>query len=360
MPFGPFTLTWHSPTPNPPNGTPLPPGLTRTTIPTPSGPLELLSALPSTPLPSSAPPLLFAHGGFGCAEIWSQYLLFFAARGYAAYAISYRGHGKSWYPGFWGMYFTSRGVLAGDLVAGVREVGRLEGVGEEGVVLVAHSAGAALSQYVLSRGMVRVRGFCMFGGVPGFGSVKVYSFWSLTAPIHFPYRLFHPRYILATTQQVRDAFFTKRTPLALVKRLEGLLSPYESMLWPMQMLPRVVTGPDVLASIVGWRPRASSAGKAGGVAPRLMVLAAEHDVLCTPAISLDAAQRYRGAFRALVAKKELDGISAKNLRTEAEEGGKWDGVGFKVVPGVAHHMQNEEDWERGAQEILRWVEDLRA
>jgi alpha-beta hydrolase superfamily lysophospholipase len=65
--------------------------------------------------------------------------------------------------------------MAEDLVAGIKKVEELEMQrrGEQervGVVLVAHSAGGALSQYVLSRGMCSVDGFCLLAGVPGFGS----------------------------------------------------------------------------------------------------------------------------------------------------------------------------------------------
>lgn len=78
------------------------------------------------------------------------------------------------------MYFTTRHTVAEDLAAGINYVQVLETVrrgGSDGkeedtmrVVLVAHSAGGALSQYALSRNMVEVRGFCMFAAVPGFGS----------------------------------------------------------------------------------------------------------------------------------------------------------------------------------------------
>ncbi|KAF2121167.1 Alpha/Beta hydrolase protein [Lophiotrema nucula] len=366
MPLGPFALQWRAPRQNPPQGYPLPEGILRSYIEAPSGPLELLSAIPAKV--SNQTPLFFQHGGFGCAEIWLSFLQYYSSRGIPCYALSVRGHGNSWYQGFWRMYFTTRARFAEDVVTSIEHVEALERKrrGNEEkvkVVLVAHSAGGALSQYILSRGMAKVQGFCMFAAVPGFGSASCYNFWALTAPLHFPYRLFHPRYILANTKQVHEAFFMPSTPTSVVKHLERLLSPYESMLWPMQMIPRVVTGPDVLSSIVGWSPRQFSKAKQhddspAGVAPRLLVLAAEHDVLCTPALSLDAAQRYRVAFQDLAGKKKLEGISSGDLRTQREQGSEWDGVAFKVVPGVAHHMQNEVEWEKGAMEVLAWSEQL--
>jgi pimeloyl-ACP methyl ester carboxylesterase len=220
------------------------------------------------------------------------------------------------------------------------------------VVLIAHSAGAALSQYVLSRGLVKVDAFCLLAGVPGFGSFSCYKFWAWTAPIHFPYRLFHPRYILANTRQVHDAFFTASTPTSVVQNLERLLSPYESMLWPMQALFRFVTGPDVISSIVGWTSGAA------GLRSRFLVLAAEYDVLCTPAILEDAAERYRRGFRELVKRGKIDGLREEDLIKQDERGGDCDGVRFRVVKGLGHHLQNHVEWERGAEEILSWVAGL--
>lgn len=73
------------------------------------------------------------------------------------------------------MYFTNRDAIAEDLVAGIQHVETLEMQRRQArekvrVVLISHSAGGALSQYVLSRGMCTVQGFCLFAGVPGFGS----------------------------------------------------------------------------------------------------------------------------------------------------------------------------------------------
>ncbi|KAF5847456.1 hypothetical protein GGP41_000220 [Bipolaris sorokiniana] len=343
MPFGPFTLQWRPPTPNPPSPTPLPNGLTRTYIRTPSGSLELLSAPPSDPK-TSKPPIFFAHGGFGCASVWIPYMQFFSAQGYPCYAVSYRGHGGSWYPGFWALYFTSRGRMAEDLVSGIEAVEEMEGEKRGGgqervrVVLVAHSAGGALSQWVLGKGLIRVQGFCMFAAVPGFGS-----------------------YLLATTKQVRDPFFTASTPWPVVQALERLLSPYESMLWPMQALFPIVTGPDVIQSIIGWKPKQpakSNADKKASVVSRLFVLAAEFDVLCTPSVLLDAAKRYRTAFIDCVRRKKLDGMSEDFIDTASDESAECNGVKFEIVKGVAHHLQNHVEWEKGAEALLDWVKEL--
>ncbi|KAH8728655.1 Alpha/Beta hydrolase protein [Phaeosphaeriaceae sp. PMI808] len=369
MPFGPFALQWRAPSPNPPSGTPLPPGIQRSYIKTACGPLELLSAIPShsSHSPSNKPPLFFAHGGFGCASVWLAYMTFFSSHGYPCYAISYRGHGNSWYPGFWQMYFTGRHAIGEDLVAGIKGVERLEAERRNSeekvrVVLISHSAGGALSQYVLSRGMCDVQGFCMLAAVPGFGSWSCYKFWFLSAPLNLYYRFFHSRYLLATTKQVHDAFFTPDTPTSVVKDLERLLSPYESVCWPVQTLSPFVTGADVVSHITGWAPRKTSSKKANepiGIIPRFLVLAAEHDVLCTPPVLRDAAKRYRAAFH-LCIRVGMLAVSEEDARIEDsdEEGEDRDGVAFVVVKGLGHHLQNHVEWERGAEAILKWADDL--
>ncbi|KAF2031543.1 alpha/beta-hydrolase [Setomelanomma holmii] len=367
MPFGPFALQWRAPSPNPPPGTPLPTGISRSYIQTPSGPLELLSAIPSNPS-LTKPPLFLVHGGFGCASVWLSYMTFFSARGYAFYAISYRGHGGSWYHSFLSMYFTGRHAIGLDLVAGIQEVERLEmqrRKSEENVrvVLISHSAGGALSQYVLSRGMCRVAGFCMFAAVPGFGSWSCYKFWLLSAPLNFYYRCCHSKYLMATTKQVHDAFFTVDTPTPIVQNLEGILSPYESMCWPMQALSPFVTGPNVVSRITGWsprKPRSIEADSPAGIMPRILVLAAEHGVLCTPLVLEDATKRHLAAFHHCVRTGKLDGVSESDARMEGsdEESEDRDGVAFTVVKGLAHHLQNHGYWEKGAEVLLRWTEKL--
>jgi len=174
---------------------------------------------------------------------------------------------------------------------------------------------------------------------------------------NFYYRFFHSKYLMVTTKQVHNAFFTSWTPTPVVESLQRLLSPYESMLWPMQGLFKFVTGPDVLSSITGWTIRSSTpetqSDETSGVNQNLLVLAAEHDVLCTPPILRDAADRYRAAFAQMVELGKIDGVKTRDLKGD-EEGG----VRFRVVKGVGHHMQNHVEWERGAEEILEWAEQL--
>ena len=58
------------------------------------GGLELISHVPAKPTHPAS--LLFVHGAFVAAWCWDDYFLpYFAQRGYAAHAVSLRGHGGS-------------------------------------------------------------------------------------------------------------------------------------------------------------------------------------------------------------------------------------------------------------------------
>jgi hypothetical protein len=191
-----------------------------------------------------------------------------------------------------------------------------------------------------------------------------YKFWLLSAPLNFYYRLFHSRYLLATTKQVHDAFFTADTPTPVVRNLERLLAPYESMCWPMQGLAPFVTGPDVVSRITGWTTRKTLGTQAGGsgITPRFLVLAAERDVLCMPSVLEDTARRYRAAFHHCVRDGKLDGVSESDARIEDvdDEGEDRDGIAYTVVKGLGHHLQNHVEWEKGAEALLKWVDKLQS
>ena len=131
------------------------------------------------------------------------------------------------------------------------------------------------------------------------------------------------------------------------------------MLWPAQALFRFVTGPDVISSIVGWAPsKRSGPNGTVGISPRFLVLAGEKDVLCTPSILQDAAKRYGAAFHHCVRVGKLDGVSESDIRLGSGQGNEWYGVPFRVMKGLGHHLQNHIEWVQGAEEILRWVQQL--
>lgn len=160
-------LYWTRPT-GPPSG--LPAGIERSFVETPQGKIELLCAIPpNQPAKTTNPIVVFAHGGMGCARVWTSYMLYLARRGFTSYAVSTRGHGESWHPTFLRMvYATTKRDLGDDLVAGIKEVQARSGGGE--VVLVGHSSGGGLSQFLVSGGNIRVKGLGLLGAVPGTGS----------------------------------------------------------------------------------------------------------------------------------------------------------------------------------------------
>jgi pimeloyl-ACP methyl ester carboxylesterase len=152
-----------------PNGPPGPPpeNITRSFIVTPNGDLELLCAKP-TKRASGIPPVVFAHGGMGSAWVWHEYMRYLAQNGIISYAVSLRGHGASWQPSFFRMlYATTLRNLADDLVAGVKAVQERE---RSEVVLVGHSSGGGLSQFIVAEADIQVKGIGLLGAIPGTGS----------------------------------------------------------------------------------------------------------------------------------------------------------------------------------------------
>lgn len=171
--FNTFTykwLHWQAPaSDSEPLPSTLPPGISRFYIPTKSGNLEILYAKPTSSSSPPRNPIFFVHGGMGCATYWLRYMTYLSSHAIPSYAISLRGHGNSWHPSYLRMvYFTTKRMLADDVVDGINWVQDREGGNE--VVLVGHSSGGGLSQYILSEGRARVRGLVLAAAVPGFGS----------------------------------------------------------------------------------------------------------------------------------------------------------------------------------------------
>ena len=116
--------------------------------------LEILKALPSAR--SAKPPVLFLHGAFSGAWVWAEHVLdFVAERGHAAYALSFRGHGRS--EGRGDLARHGLADYADDVRTAIRSIGRPP-------VLVGHSMGGLVAQRCLGR--ERVAGLALMAPVP--------------------------------------------------------------------------------------------------------------------------------------------------------------------------------------------------
>ncbi len=125
--------------------------------------LEVRKRLPTNE--SRKPPLLFVHGGYCDAWFWEPYFLpWFAARGYAAYALSLRGHGAS--GGGDTLYIAGLGDYEAD-------VEHVAGTLDTPPVLIGHSMGAAIIERIVAKRPVR--GAALLAPIPPIGLLPVAS-----------------------------------------------------------------------------------------------------------------------------------------------------------------------------------------
>ncbi|KAF4556254.1 Hypothetical protein D9617_1g081300 [Elsinoe fawcettii] len=333
-----------SPSTEPP--TPLPQGVSRSFIESPQGPLELLSAIPTKS--ASNIPLFFVHGGFGCAAVWLEYMTMLSAAPYniPCYALSLRGHGASWKPGYFRMTFgTTKRMLADDIVTGVRHVEKLllqQDKHESEVVLVAHSNGGGLSQLALNDGSIQVRGLALLDATPPSGLFGVYWNWFKADPwfpVRVYYHLFHSRSPLSSTALVKNAFFCDEYPIDKVPAFERLMSPFESLIWPSSMMSRFVSIKKILSNVAVSLDR-----------PAILVVAAEKSRLMGPTMMSQVAGEYAiGVWDALVEQNKE--VSAGQVARV---------VSYEVVKGAGHHLQNDIQWRDGAEKLAAFYRETLA
>lgn len=273
------------------------------------------------------------------------------------YAISLRGHGASWAPGFVEMWaWTGLRELAGDLVAAVRDVERRE-QGRE-CVLVGHSSGGGLVQYVLAQGMCRAVGMGLVAAIPNFGSLGVYWNWFKTDPWFLGRSLVHcqhPRSPLSETRLVERAFFGHEMSKERVVEFERWMPEYESLRWPIEMMKKDwIHDQGVVGSITGWD------GGMGG--PRIMVMAGSEDKLMGVRLMEDMARDYRRGVQTLVEEKRHDAVAVQSRGTMEPIKGVEEnceaGVSMVVVKGAGHHVQNDVQAERAAEVLRMFMEGL--
>lgn len=257
--------------------------------------LEVLGETPAQP--AGGAPLLFIHGAYVAAWCWAEnFLPWFASRGYAAHAVSLRGHGAS--EGRESLYLHS----LDDYVRDVRRV--VESLDRE-PVLVGHSMGGMVVQRYLER--YAAPGAVLMASVPPTGLLGPSLDLVRGDPglVHEMGLMQYANPRATTVDGLRRAVFSPRTPDHIVAKAlrMGQRESYRAifdMTWPQLRLN-------------GRHQRL----------PPVLVLGGEEDAFFGP----EALRATAGHF----------------------------GVEAEIFPGMAHALMLEPGWEAVAGRIHRWL-----
>ena len=262
--------------------------------------LEVRSRLPARTNGSRRkPPLLFVHGGYCDSWCWEPYFLpFFAAHGYAAHAVSLRGHGAS--GGRETLFVAGLDDYAGD-------VEHVASTFTAPPVLVGHSMGAAVVERLM--GVHPIRAAVLIAPVPPAGLL----------PMAARLATQRPDYLLQMAQL---------DPSRLDASVLETLRPYYF---------------------------------SDNVEPRILVEAVRHLGLESPRALLDLSLRLhwqlpeRGDIPLLVLGAGGDRICTPD---EVHATARHHGVAAKIIPDLAHMLMLDRDWGIPAKELLRWLGTL--
>jgi pimeloyl-ACP methyl ester carboxylesterase len=174
-------------------------------------PLELISRLPE--VQTHETPLLFVHGAWHGAWYWDEHFLpYFAAHGYAAHALSLRGHG--------GSGGSCVGARAADYVTDVRRA--VERLGQP-PVLIGHSLGGFIVQHTLR--YVMAAAGVLLASIPPHGALRFAMQTIRQQPLDALRATvsgtLHP--FVDTPQKVRQHFYSANLPEAMLARYAGLV-----------------------------------------------------------------------------------------------------------------------------------------
>ncbi|KAB5578491.1 Alpha/Beta hydrolase protein [Coniochaeta sp. 2T2.1] len=299
--------------------------------------LELLVCLPTQSTSQDKPPILFIHGAFCSAHDFQFFLPYFASRGYPSYALSLRGHGKSWTPNFLELnLMTTMGDHISDIKAILQFIRDQQGSSAQRPIVCAHSFGGGYVQHLLSQetksrggaGPRLLGGLVLLGSAPIWGGAKqIMSHWERIETDGKGYAWpWSPRSQLDTAKQVRDAFFRDGTEEHVIQlwrdtcrtKVEGLRTGLAAF-WPFG------TAGEVLAAIEGF-------GQKEGLR-KVLCVAAERDRLVTVDMVSQNTETY--------VKKAADGAQVVTQR---------------LIPDCGHHLMMDTPWKQCADEIIRWIE----
>ncbi|KAJ7098782.1 Alpha/Beta hydrolase protein [Mycena belliarum] len=324
-------------------------------IASPSGPLELLTCIPQRP--TAQPPLLFVHGSNCSAACFRAFLPLIASAGYACYAVSLRGHGKSWQPNAFSFHaLTGLNAYVADVEAALAHLETAHP--DAAPVLLGHSMGGSVLQHALTvweaqrkqKSWRRTAGLVLLASGPLWGgTVDIARKWQAAdaalakaqslAPASVPtsppapikgwipwLQSFAPKSGIHTPEHVRNKFFSAEASEDAVNswfrdsksRMESIRVSI-SMCWPIAE-PR-----PVLAAIGRDAPPTGR---------KVLCIAAEKDCL----ITADVSKRNFDAYQSVC---------------EGEEE-----VLFVELPGSAHHLMLDIARDRCADTIVAWLQGM--
>lgn len=245
------------------------------------------------------PPLLFVHGGYCDSWCWEPFFLpWFAARGYPSHAVSLRGHGAS--GGHESLFITGLDDYAADVE---RVAASLPGA----PILIGHSMGAAVVERLLATRPIRAA--------------------VLIAPV---------------------------PPTGLLMMGARLAAEEPSYLFQMGQLDASRLSGRVLRTL---QPFYFS----DDVEPEILAAAVHHLGAESPRALLDLSLRLhwqlpeRRGVPVLVMGAEGDRIcTAADVKATARH----HGVDARILPGLAHMMMLERQWERAAKPLVDWLATL--
>jgi pimeloyl-ACP methyl ester carboxylesterase len=257
--------------------------------------LESISKYPSDSTHST--PLLFVHGAFHAAWCWDVHFLeYFARHGFAAHAVSLRGHGNS--EGRDNLRWTRIAAYVEDVAETARQL-------PHPPILIGHSMGGLVVQKVLES--FPCPAAVLLASVPPAGVLATTLRLARRHPMAFAKAnvTLSLLPLVATPRLAREAFFSKDLPEELLRTYSSRLQD-ESYLAFLDMLLFNLPKPE-------------------SVKTPLLVLGADRDTFFNPT-EIEATAR------------------AYNTRSE-------------IIPDMAHDMMLESRWQVVAERILLWLKE---
>jgi pimeloyl-ACP methyl ester carboxylesterase len=258
--------------------------------------LEVRSRRPARA--TGRPPLLFVHGGYCDGWCWEPHFLpWFAARGFPAHALSLRGHGGS--GGQETLFVAGLDDFAADVAQVARSL-RAE------PVLIGHSMGAAIIEHLLLSGPVRAA--ALLAPIPPAG----------LGPVAHRLAAHQPEYLV---------------------NLQRLDAPH-------------LAG-DVFAAL---RPMYFSRD----VDPAVLVESLTHFTMESPRAILDLTLPWHKVRPPKSVRPFVLGVTGDRIATpgDVRATASFYETTATLVPGLAHMMMLERDWEAAAKPLLEWLEGL--